>query len=83
MYYEGLNSNEGLMIQKEDAFGYAMDVLTKDEEVFQEFCEAFDGDYIGNTIRDIGREAFLSFAKTFTEWFFSGDWLLRKGGADE
>lgn len=83
MYYEGLNSNEGLRVQEEDAFGYAMDVLTKDDEVFQEFCEEFDNYYIGNTIRDIGREAFQSFAKTFTDWFFSGDWLLRKGGADE
>ena len=83
MYYEGLNSNEGKRIQEEDAFGYAMDALTKDEDVFQEFCEAFDNYYIGNTIRDIGREAFLAFANVFTEWFFSGDWLLRKGDADE
>lgn len=83
MYYEGLNSNDGLRVREEDAFGYAMDVLTKDDEVFQEFCEEFGNYYVGNAIGDIGREAFLAFAKTFTDWFFSGDWLLRKGDADE
>lgn len=81
MYYEGLNANDGLRVQKEDAFGYAMDVLAKDNEAFEEFVSAFGQDFIARAF--VSREKFELFAEVFTDWFFSGDWLLRRGDADE
>ena len=81
MYYEGLNSNDGLRVREEDAFGYAMECILNDDDEYEEFIKAFDKDYIARFL--VSREKFKLFATVFTDWFFSGDWLLRKGDADD
>lgn len=81
MYYEGLNSNAGLRVKEEDAFGYAMDSLVNDYEVYEEFNQMFEKQVLFDAFCD--REALREFKDVFVDWFFSGDWLLRKGGADE
>lgn len=81
MYYEGINSNKGKRINEDEAFGYAMECILKDEEEYDEFENEFGRTLILGMISC--RSSFISFAKDVVDWFYSGDWIRRNGDAYE
>ena len=56
----------------EEAFGYAMDEIRKDENLFDEFVKGFNPRFYYGTLTDF--QSFVGFAQDLVDWFFSGDW---------
>ena len=76
MYYEGININKGKRVEKEDAFGYAMDCILNNDDDYEAFIQEFGKSFVLKILSC--KEAYKEFAETFVEWFYSGDWLCRR-----
>ena len=68
----GINTEKGKRIHDEEAFGYAMDEIRKDENLFDEFVNGFNSRFYYGSLTNF--KCFVGFAQDVVDWFYSGDW---------
>lgn len=69
--YIGIGPEKGKRVMAEDAFMYAMERVTTDDQDMQEFCDWFTGVRYGK----VEPEELAQFRTELVEWFYSGNWM--------
>lgn len=69
--YIGIGPERGKRVTGEDAFMYAMERITTDQEDMKEFCDYFTGARYGKSTP----EELIRFRSELVDWFYSGNWI--------
>lgn len=68
----GINTQKGKRVPDDEAFGYVMDEIRKDEDLFEEFIKGFNPRFYYGGLAEF--KSFVNFAQDVVDWFYSGDW---------
>ena len=76
MKYVGIGPEHGKIVLAEDAFMYAMERITTNEEDAKDFSNYFSG-FVG--FMNITFDKLQEFRNDVIDWFYSGNWIKKEG----